>query len=133
MTILDNILLYLLSKYNGETLEKRSNNLTFITFLLGTALLFASLVSLMFGVITNSFFSQGGVFQFFISFFVLGIFFTFLNCSALATELPPNFDTLTILTPFSICIVCIFYSNIYYITIFKKINEFSEKSKFYLQ
>lgn len=79
MTILDNILLYLLSKYNGETLEERSNNLTFITFLLGTALLFASLVSLMFGVITNSFFSQGGVFQFFISFFVLGIFFTFLN------------------------------------------------------
>ena len=79
MTILDNILLYLLSKHNGETLEERSNNLTFITFLLGTALLFASLVSLMFGVITNSFFSQGGVFQFFISFFVLGIFFTFLN------------------------------------------------------
>lgn len=79
MTILDNILLYLLSKYNGETLEERSNNLTFITFLLGTTLLFASLVSLVFGMITNSFFSQEGVFQFFISFFVLGIFFTFLN------------------------------------------------------
>ena len=79
MTILDKTLLYLLSKFNGETLEKRSNNLTFIPFLLGTTLLFASLVSLMFGAITNSFFSQGGVFQFFISFFVLGIFFTFLN------------------------------------------------------
>lgn len=79
MTILDKTLLYLLSKFNGETLEERSNNLTFIPFLLGTTLLFASLVSLMFGVITNSFFSQGGVFQFFISFFVLGIFFIFLN------------------------------------------------------
>ena len=45
MTILDNTLLYLLAKSDGETLEERSNNLTFITFLLGTTLLFASILS----------------------------------------------------------------------------------------
>lgn len=55
MTILDNTLLYLLAKSDGETLEERSNNLTFITFLLGTTLLFASILSFLYGVITNSF------------------------------------------------------------------------------
>ena len=43
MTILDNILLYLLSKIDRETLEERIDELTFITFLLGVILLLASL------------------------------------------------------------------------------------------
>ena len=69
MTILDNILLYLLSKYNGETLEERTNNLTFISFLLGTILLLATFFSFLYGVITNNFSLQGRVFHFFISLF----------------------------------------------------------------
>ena len=79
MTILDNILLHLLSKSDGETLEERSNNLTFITFILGTILLLASLFSLLYGVITNDFFLQGRVFHFFVSCLVSGVSVTFLN------------------------------------------------------
>lgn len=79
MTILDKILLNLLSKSDGETLEERTNNLTFISFLLGVTLLFASLLSLLYGVITNDFFSQGHVFHFFLSCLVSGVFVTFLN------------------------------------------------------
>lgn len=79
MTILDNILLHLLSKSDGETLEERTNNLTFITFILGTILLLASLFSLLYGVITNDFFLQGRVFHFFVSCLVSGVSVTFLN------------------------------------------------------
>lgn len=79
MAILDKILLNLLSKSDGETLEERTNNLTFITFLLGVIFLLASLLSLLYGVITNSFFSQGRVLQFFVSCLGLGVFVTFLN------------------------------------------------------
>lgn len=79
MTILDNILLYLLSKYNGETLEERTNNLTFISFLLGTILLLATFFSFLYGVITNNFSLQGRVFHFFVSCLVLGASVTFLN------------------------------------------------------
>ena len=78
MKILDKTLLYLLSKSNGETLEERSNNLTFITFLLGTILLFASILSFLYGVTTNSFL-QGRVFHFFVSCLILGVSVTFLN------------------------------------------------------
>lgn len=79
MTILDKTLLYLLSKFNGETLEERSNNLTFIPFLLGTTLLFASILSFLYGVITNSFFSQERLFYFFVVCLVSGVSMTFLN------------------------------------------------------
>lgn len=79
LKILDKTLLYLLSKADGETLEERSNKLTFITFLLGTTLLFASLVSLMYGVITNSFFSQERLFYFFVVCSVSGVSMIFLN------------------------------------------------------
>lgn len=79
MTILDKTLLYLLSKFNGETLEERSNNLTFIPFFLGTTLLFASILSFLYGVITNSFFSQERLFYFFVVCLVSGVSMTFLN------------------------------------------------------
>lgn len=79
MAILDKILLNLLSKSDGKTLEERINNLTFISFLSGIILLLASLLSFLYGVITNSFFSQGRVFHFFVSCLVSGIFVTFLN------------------------------------------------------
>ena len=79
MAILDNILLYLLSKIDRETLEERIDELTFITFLLGVILLLASLFSLLYGAVTNSFFSQGRVFYFFVSCLVLGVSVTFLN------------------------------------------------------
>lgn len=79
MTILDNTLLYLLAKSDGETLEERSNNLTFITFLLGTTLLFASILSFLYGVITNSFLLQGGVFHFFLGCLVSGVSMAFLS------------------------------------------------------
>ena len=42
-------------------------------------LLLASLLSLLYGAITNSFFSQGRVLHFFVSCLVLGVFVTFLN------------------------------------------------------
>lgn len=79
MTILDNTLLYLLAKSDGETLEERSNNLTFIAFLLGTTLLFATFLSFLYGVITNSFFPQEPVFHFFVGCLVSGASMTFLN------------------------------------------------------
>ena len=79
MTILDNILLHLLSKSDGETLEEKTNNLTFISFISGMILLLASLLSLLYGAITNSFFSQGCVLHFFVSCLGLGVFVTFLN------------------------------------------------------
>lgn len=79
MVILDNILLYLLSKIDRETLEERIDELTFITFLLGVILLLASLFSLLYGAVTNSFFSQGRSFYFCVSLLVSGVSVTFLN------------------------------------------------------
>ena len=79
MAILDNILLYLLSKIDRETLEERIDELTFITFLLGVILLLASLFSLLYGAVTNSFFSQGRSFYFCVSLLVSGVSVTFLN------------------------------------------------------
>lgn len=79
MTILDNTLLYLLSKIDRETLEERIDELTFITFLLGVILLLASLFSLLYGAVTNSFFSQGRSFYFCVSLLVSGVSVTFLN------------------------------------------------------
>ena len=79
MAILDKILLNLLSKSDGETLEERTNNLTFITFLLGVVLLLAGLFSLLYGAVTNNFFSQGRSFYFFVSFLASGVSVTFLN------------------------------------------------------
>ena len=79
MAILDNILLYLLSKIDRETLEERIDELTFITFLLGVILLLASLFSLLYGAVTNSFFSQGCSFYFCVSLLVSGVSVTFLN------------------------------------------------------
>lgn len=79
MTILDNILLYLLAKSDGETSEEKIANFTFLSFLLGTFSLFFSFLTFLYGVITNDFFKQGRVFQFFIIFFALGIFLTILN------------------------------------------------------
>lgn len=79
MTILDNTLLYLLSKIDREPLEERIDELTFITFLLGVILLLASLFSLLYGAVTNSFFSQGRSFYFCVSLLVSGVSVTFLN------------------------------------------------------
>ena len=79
MKVLDKTLLYLLSKADGETLEERSNNLTFISFLLGTTLLFATFLSFLYGVITNNFFPQKRVFHFFVGCLVSGASMTFLN------------------------------------------------------
>lgn len=79
MTILDNILLYLLSKIDRETLEERIDELTFISFLSGMFFLLFAFFSFLYGVVTNDFFKQGRVFQFFIIFFALGIFLTILN------------------------------------------------------
>lgn len=79
MTILDNTLLYLLAKSDGETSEEKIANFTFLSFLLGTFSLFFSFFTFLYGVITNDFFKQGRVFQFFIIIFALGVSLTILN------------------------------------------------------
>lgn len=79
MTILDNTLLYLLEKADGETSEEKIANFTFISFISGTFSLLFALFSFLFGVVTNDFLKQGRVFQFFIIFFALGISLTILN------------------------------------------------------
>ena len=79
MTILDNTLLYLLAKSDGETSEEKIANFTFISFLSGTFSLLFAFFSFLYGVVTNDFFKQGRVFQFFIIFFALGISLTILN------------------------------------------------------
>lgn len=79
MTILDNTLLYLLSKSDGETSEEKIANFTFIYFLLGIFSLFFSFFTFLYGAITNEFFKQGRVFQFFIIIFALGVSLTILN------------------------------------------------------
>jgi len=79
MTILDNTLLYLLAKSDGETSEEKIANFTFLSSLLGTYSLFFSFLTFLYGVITNDFFNQGRVFQFFIIVFALGISLTVLK------------------------------------------------------
>lgn len=79
MTILDNTLLYLLAKSDGETSEEKIANFTFLSSLLGTYSLFFSFLTFLFGVITNDFFYQGRVFQIFIIVFALGISLTILK------------------------------------------------------
>lgn len=79
MTILDNTLLYLLAKSDGETSEEKIANFTFLSSLLGTYSLFFSFLTFLYGVITNDFFNQGRVFQFFIIVFALGISLTILK------------------------------------------------------
>ena len=79
MTILDNTLLYLLAKSDGETSEEKIANFTFLSSLLGTYSLFFSFLTFLYGVITNDFFNQGRVFQFFIIVFALGISLTVLE------------------------------------------------------
>ena len=79
MTILDNTLLYLLAKSDGETSEEKIANFTFLSSFLGTYSLFFSFLTFLYGVITNDFFNQGRVFQFFIIVFALGISLTVLK------------------------------------------------------
>lgn len=79
MTILDNALLYLLAKSDGETSEEKIANFTFLSFLLRTFSLFFSFLTFLYGVITNEFFKQERVFQFFIIIFALGVSLTILN------------------------------------------------------
>lgn len=79
MTILDNTLLYLLAKSDGETSEEKIANFTFLSFLLGIFSLFFSFFTFLYGVITNDFFKQGRIFQLFIIFFALGVSLTILN------------------------------------------------------
>ena len=79
MTILDNTLLYLLAKSDGETSEEKIANFTFLSFLLGTFSLFFSFLTFLYGVVTNDFLKQGRVFQLFIIFFALGISLTILS------------------------------------------------------
>lgn len=79
MTILDNTLLYLLAKSDGETSEEKIANFTFLSSLLGTYSLFFSFLTFLYGVITNDFLNQGRVFQFFIIVFALGISLTILK------------------------------------------------------
>lgn len=79
MTILDKILLYLLSISDGETSEEKIANFTFISFLSGMFSLLFAFFSFLYGVVTNDFFKQGREFQFFIIFFSLGISLTILN------------------------------------------------------
>lgn len=79
MTFLDNTLLYLLAKADGETSEEKIANFTFISFLSGMFFLLFAFFSFLYGAVTNDFFKQGRVFQFFIIFFALGIFLTILN------------------------------------------------------
>ena len=79
MTILDNTLLYLLAKSDGETSEEKIANFTFLSSLLGTYSLFFSFLTFLYVVITNDFLNQGRVFQFFIIVFALGISLTILK------------------------------------------------------
>ena len=79
MRILDNTLLYLLAISDGETSEEKIANFTFISFLSGMFSLLFAFFSFLYGAVTNDFFKQGRVFQFFIIFFALGIFLTILN------------------------------------------------------
>jgi lipopolysaccharide export LptBFGC system permease protein LptF len=79
MTFLDNTLLYLLAKADGETSEEKIANFTFISFLSGMSSLLFAFFSFLYGAVTNDFFKQGRAFQFFIIFFALGIFLTILN------------------------------------------------------
>lgn len=79
MTILDNILLYLLSKSDGETLEEKNNNFILVNFVLAILLLFTSLVSLFCGVITNISSLQERTFHFFLTFLALGLSVYVLN------------------------------------------------------
>ena len=79
MAFLDNALLYLLAKSDGETSEEKIANFTFLSFLLGTFSLFFSFLTFLYGVITNDFFKQGRVFQFFIIIFALGVSLTILK------------------------------------------------------
>lgn len=79
MTILDNTLLYLLAKSDGETSEEKIANFTFLSFLLGTFSLFFSFLIFLYGAITNEFLKQGRLFQFFIIIFALGVSLTVLN------------------------------------------------------
>ena len=79
MKILDNTLLYLVAKSDGETSEEKIANFTFLSHLLGTFSLFYSFLTFLYGVISNDFFKQGRVFQLFIIFFALGISLTILK------------------------------------------------------
>lgn len=80
MTILDNILLHLLSKSDGETLEEKNNNFILVNFILAILLLCTSLVSLVCGaIITNVSSLQERAFHFFVAFLVLGLSIYILN------------------------------------------------------
>lgn len=79
MKILDNTLLYLLSKADGETPEEKVNGFTFITFLLGVILLLAGLFSLMGAAIFYNTILQERLFHCFVSLAILGAVVSFLN------------------------------------------------------
>ena len=79
MTILDNILLHLLSKSDGETLEEKNNNFILVNFILAILLLCTSLVSLFCGAITNISSLQERAFHFFVTFLALGLSVYVLN------------------------------------------------------
>lgn len=79
MKTFNKTLLYLLSKADGETLEERVNNLTFITFLLGVVLLLASLFSLMGAAMFYGTILQERLFHCFVSLAILGVVVYNLN------------------------------------------------------
>lgn len=79
MKTFNKTLLYLLSKANGETLEERVNNLTFITFLLGVVLLLASLFSLMGAAMFYGTILQERLFHCFVNLAILGVVVYNLN------------------------------------------------------
>ena len=79
MRIFDNTLLYLPSKVDGETLEEKASNFTFIIFLLGVILLLAGLFSLMGAAMFYGTILQERLFHCFVTLAILGVVVSILN------------------------------------------------------
>ena len=79
MRIFDKTLLYLPSKVDGETLEEKASNFTFIIFLLGVILLLAGLFSLMGAAMFYGTILQERLFHCFVTLAILGVVVSILN------------------------------------------------------
>lgn len=79
MKTFNKILLYLLSKADGETSEEKASNFVFIIFILGVILLLAGLFSLMGAAMFYGTILQERLFHCFVTLAILGVVVSILN------------------------------------------------------
>lgn len=79
MKTFNKILLYLLSKADGETSEEKASNFVFIIFILGVILLLAGLFSLMGATMFYGTILQERLFHCFVTLAILGVVISILN------------------------------------------------------